>query len=484
MISMAAQVEELLSSPPSGLIGLPTAGELADPGWAWAAYEPQARRPWTPALAGHLYRRAAFGANSAQLQQALADGPQRTVDRLLRPAADVEAFNRTYSGYESAAAGSVNALRAWWLRRMIETPHPLLEKMTLFWHSHFAADGGVANSPRLMQAHLDLLRRHALGSFDSLLRALVRDPALLLGLGAGANRKAAPNESLARPLLETFTLGPGHFTEEDVRAAARAFTGWFVLRDQLRYLPQEHDDTAKRILGREGNFSGDDVVRIVLEEPAPARLLVRRLYRWLIGETAEPGEALIAPLTESFAKDYSVSNLVETMLRSNLFFSPQSYRQRIKSPVEFAVGIVRALEGIVSTTELAQTVADLGQNLCHPPTVKGWSGGRYWINTATLAGRSHLARAMLLGEEPYGDRLDPWAVARKYGHATPESAARFLVELFLQDDLEPVVREALLQGVRTAGADSDGTPAETQNPASRLRGFAHAAVTLPEYHLA
>jgi hypothetical protein len=475
---MAAQVEKPSSSRPSAFVGPAMAEELTDPGWAWAPYQPDARRPWTLALAGHLYRRAAWGADWKQLQQALADGAQRAVDRLLRPDADVEAFNRTYDGHESGAVGSVNGLRAWWLRRMIETPHPLLEKMTLFWHSHFAADGGAVNNPRLMQMHVGLLRSHALGPFDSLLHALVHDPALLLGLGAGANRRASPNESFVRPLLETFTLGPGHFTEEDVREAARAFTGRFVLRDQLRYLPQEHDETDKRILGREGNLTGDDVVRIVLEEPATSRTLVRKLYRWLICETREPREVLIAPLADSFAKDYSVSKLTETMLRSNLFFSPQAYRQRIKSPVEFAIGVVRALEGMVSTTELAQAVADLGQDLCHPPTVKGWQGGRYWINTVTLAGRSTLARGILQGEGSYGSKLDPWAVARKHGHATPESAVRFLLELFLQGDLEPAVPDALLQDVRTAAAGRDGEPGAT------LRRVAHAVVTVPEYHLA
>jgi len=480
---MVAPDEKPTASYSSGVTGPAKAGGPSDPDWAWAPYEPDARRPWTLALAGHLYRRAAFGANRTQLQQALADGPQRTVDRLLHPEGDADTFNRTYSGHEDATARSVNDLRAWWLRRMMETPHPLQEKMTLFWHSHFAVDGGALNEPRLMQTHLDLLRYHALGSFRTLLSALVRDPALLLGLGAGANRRAAPNEGLARPLLETFTLGPGHGAESDIRAAARAFTGWFVMRDQLRYLPQEHDDTTKRILGREGNFTGEDIVRLVLAEPATPRMVVRKLYRWLICETQPPDDALIAPLADSFAADYDVSRLVERMLRSNLFFSPAAYRQRIKCPVEFAVGIVRALEGLVPTTELAPALADLGQDLCHPPTVKGWTGGPYWINTATLAGRSHWAWAMLRGEKPYGDQLDPWAVAQKYGCATPDAAARFLVELFLQDDLEPIVRSALLQGV-PAGAGRAEEPGRTQDPASSLRRFAHAIVTLPEFHLA
>lgn len=447
-----------------------------DPDWAWAPYKPDARRPWNLALAGHLYRRAAFGAGWEQLQQALADGPQRTVDKLLRRQAGVEAFNRRYDESENLAAGSTDGLRAWWLRRMMETPHPLLENMTLFWHSHLAVNGGALNNARLMREHVHLLRSHALGSFDSLLHAVARDPATLLGLGADANRNASPSDSFVRPLIETFTLGPGHFTEDDVREAARAFTGRFVLRGRLRYLPQEHDETVKRIFRREGNFAPDDVVRLALEQPATAETVVRRLYRWFISETDEPTDAMVAPPARSFARDYDVPSLVETMLRSNLFFSQASYRRKIKGPVEFAVGIVKAMEGRVSDTQLAQDAAGLGQDLCRPPTVQGWTGGRYWINTATLVGRHNLASALLQGEKPYEGKLDPWAVAREHGHATPESAAQFLLELFLQDDLEPAVRETLLQGTSAAGK-SDG-------PETMLRRFAYAVATLPEYQLA
>ena len=390
----------------------------------------------------------------------------------------MEDFNRRSEEAESAAGGSVDGLRAWWLRRVMETPHPLLEKMTLFWHSYFAVNATDVNNPRLMQEHLRLLRTHALGSFEPFLHAISRDPAMLLWLGADTNRKEAPNDSFVRPLLETFTLGPGHFTDEDVRAAARAFTGWSVLRGQLRYLPHGHDEGAVRFLGQEGSFTADDVLRIVLEQPATARTVTRRLYRWLISETEEPAEARIAPMAESFAKDYSVARLVETMLRSNLFYSRQACRQRVKCPVEFATGIVQALEGMVSATQLAHDVADLGQDLCHPPTVKGWTGGQYWINTATLASRHNLASSLLQTGKPYNSKLDPWAVAQRHGHATPESAARFLLDLFVQDDLESGVREALLQKVRPTATDGDG------GPGAMLRRLAYAVTTLPEYQLA
>jgi len=448
-----------------------------DPAWAWAAYQPDARRPWNLAQAGHLYRRAAFGADWNQLQQALSDGPQRTLDKLLRPQADIASFNREHDEYESSA-GSANALRAWWLRRIILTPHPLLEKMTLFWHSHFATNSTKVKNARLMQRHVQLLRSHAQNSFRTLLKAIPRDPAVLIYLGAEANRKALPNENFARPLMETFTLGPGHYTEKDVREAARAFTGWFVLRSRLRYIPREHDGNVKQLLGQKGNFTGDDVIRILLEQRATAWTLVRKLYRWLICETEEPNAGLMTPLVESFSKNYDILKLVEKMLRSNLFFSPAAYHRRTKCPVEFALGIVKPLEEVVSTTQLAQDLAGIGQNLYHPPTVKGWTGGRHWINSATMVGRHNLALALMRGSGPYADKLNPWAVAKKHGRSTPESAARFLLDLFLQGDLGPDVRDALLKKIQTpAAADGD-------DPAGTLRRFAHEIVTLPEFHLA
>jgi uncharacterized protein (DUF1800 family) len=273
--------------------------------------------------------------------------------------------------------------------------------------------------------------------------------------------------------MARFGMGLGHFDEEDVREAARAFTGWFVFRGRLRYIEREHDPGTKKVLGREGNFDGDDVVGIVLQQPATARLLVRKLYRWLISETHEPSDALVAPLAQSLADGYDVAGLVETILRSNLFYSPAAYRQRIKCPVEFALGIARPLEAMIPTTRLGSDLARLGQNLYHPPTVNGWAGGRYWITGTTLVGRSNLALALVSGSDVYGGKLDPLAVAAKHGHQTPEAAAPFLIDLFLQNDLDDTVRDALLQSLAAEG-----------NPSERLRRFTHTLLTLPEFQLA
>ena len=451
-----------------------------DPAWAWAPYEPDAARPWNLRWAGHLYRRAGFGGSWSQLQEALGDGPQKAVEKLLRPRADVAAFNRVYDGHETASidpgSGSAEGLCQWWLRRMIATPHPLLEKMTLFWHGYFGTSNVRVGHGVLVQRYVHLLRKHALGRFAPLVREIARDPATLLSLGADANRKARPNDRVARALLEEYTLGPGTYSEQDVRETARAMTGWFVLRGRLRFIPREHDASAKKILGREGPWKDEDAVRIALEQPAAPRRVVRKLYRFLVSETDEPGDALVAPLAESLAKDYDVARLVETVLRSNLFFSPAAYRQRVKSPVEFALGSVRAFEEILPTAPLDRDLADLGQQLAHPPTVQGWPGGRAWINNFTLPRRSNLAWSMLAEAGPYAGKLDPAAVARKHGASSPEAASRLLVDLLLQGDVEPGTAQGVLS--RSAGSDAAG------GLPRRLRRLAHSIVNLPEFHLA
>ena len=452
--------------------------KLTDPALAWAQYQPNARQPWNLIKAGHLLRRAAFGADWNQLQQALFDGPQRTIDKLLKPQADTKAFNNTYDEYENSTASSIKSLRAWWLRRMIQTPYPLLEKMTLFWHSHFATKSDKVKNPKLMLRHIRLLRSKALNSFREMLQAISNDPAMLIWLGADKNRKALPNENFVRPLMEIFTLGPGNYTEKDIKEAARAFTGWFVLRSQLRHIPREHDSDIKNILGQKGKFTGKDVVRIILKQPAASQMIVKKLYRWLICESEEPDTMLITPLAESFAKDYDIMKLTETMLRSNLFFSQAVYRRRIKSPVEFALGIIKPLEGIVSTTQLAKDLSDLGQDLYNPPTVNGWTGGQLWIDSTALVLRHNLASALIQGSKPYADKLNPWILSNKYGHSTPKSAAQFMLDLLLQSNIAPNIQDTILKPLQTPSASN------TDDQERKLRNFVQTLAVLPEFHLA
>ena len=298
---------------------------------------------------------------------------------------------------------------------------------------------------------------------------------VVIALGGGANHKTQPNENFVRPLFNTFTLGPGVATEKDLQEAARAFTGLFVFKGRLRDIHREHDNGVKHILGQTGNFTRKDVVRILLEQKATARHLVRKLYRRLISETAEPAPEIIEPLAETFARNYDIKQLVETMLRSNLFFSSTAYRRRVKSPLDFSMNLIRGLEAVVPTTQLGQELAALGQNLYHPPTVHGWTGGPHWIDSAAVTGRFNLAGALLGAEKHYTKKLNPWQVAARHGYNHTKSAAQCMVNIFLQDDLDVAARNALWETLE--GLDA-------ADPKETIRRFVHRIVILPEFQLA
>ncbi len=453
-------------------------GALHAPSWLWAPFQPDGALPWGLGLAGHLYGRAGFGANWGELQQAVAGGPEAAVEKLLHPEADVAAFNESYSAYEKAAAGSESDLAAWWLRRLLETPHPLLEQMTLFWHNHFAITNGRVANPALMCRYVAVLRRHALGRFDALLEAVLDEPAVLLSLGGQANRKARPNLDFSRAVLERFTLGPGVCADGDVRAAAGALTGWFVSHNEAQYIPREHDSGPKKLLGREGDFGRKDLVRVLLEHPATAQFIVRRLCRWFISDVSALPESVIAPLAADLRKDYDLARLARTILLSNLFFSSRG--QKVKSPVQFAVGLVRPLEGKIGTVRLASDLTALGQDLLQPPTAEGWAGGQSWINRFTLLGRARLAQDLLAASGPYEGKTDPAAAASKHGQSGLQAASRFLCDLLFQGNLPEETSQAVLKRAGEAPAPPPGEGALS----APLRRLALLLATMPEYQMA
>lgn len=441
----------------------------SDPGWAWACYEPSDACPWTLPLAGHLYRRAAFGADWQQLQDALTAGPQATLDRLLKPFAEASSSHQD----DALDSGGVESLAAWWLRRMLETEHPLQEKMTLFWHGRFGIGMARVRDPQLMAKHVRLLRTYALGSYRAMLQAAVHDPAMYVGLNAEANRKAVPNPNLTRHLLSELGVGPG-YDEHDALEAARAFTGWFVLQGQLKFFDREHDTGSKTVLDQQGAWKPEDIVRIVLDRAKSAEYVVRDLWNWLISETQPPEHALIEPLVGPFAESYDIGWLVETMLRSNIFFSPIAYRQRVKSPVEYALGIARGIGRVVPTLPLAADLAALGQALYNPPTNKGWAGGRHWLNAATVVGRERLAKALLQADGRYAGKLNPSELVARCRCQTVEEAQKLLIDVFLQEDLSAEARQGL----------AAAAPRQPSAPTGEwLRSYATAVVTLPEFHL-
>ncbi|HEV8062525.1 MAG TPA: DUF1800 domain-containing protein [Gemmataceae bacterium] len=460
-----------------------------DPVWAWEPYRPSPQEPWDLRKVGHLYRRAAFGASHAELEKGLRAGPERAIDHLLAGGDGQDKFDSQTQGMVPSIERVNNGFqaRAWWLYRMLYSPHPLKEKLTLFWHNHFATSNAKVNNAGFMLEQYALLYRHALASFRDLLQDISKNPAMLVWLDTNLSKKGMPNENYARELMELFSLGIGNYTEADVREAAKAFTGWEISDRKARFVPARHDDSVKTILGQKGKWTGADIVRICLEQQSASPFIVNKLYRFLISETAGPTPALIAPLAERFRKsNYDFGDLVQTMLRSNLFFAPAAYRAQVKSPICFALGIVHGLEGRVGTPAMVQALEELGQNVGYPPSVKGWDGGPAWLNGQTLLSRQNLALALTSTEDArFGRHIDPAELARRHDLRTDDLLVQFVLDLFLQGDVAADTRARLMQYLRDSAGK--GMPAywSAEDAADhRIRTVCYLVLTLPEFQLA
>ena len=292
-------------------------------------------------------------------------------------------------------------LREWWFREMLTTPSPLSEKMTLFWHNHFATSQQKVRFTPLMYQQNVMLRRNALGNFGTMLREIARDPAMLIYLDGANSRKEQPNENFAREVMELFTLGEGHYSEKDIKEAARAFTGWSVDRDTGKFMFRRpiHDYGNKTVLGKSGNFDGDQVIDILLARPETAQFITRKLWREFV--SMAPDEIEIAKLAERFrARGYDIAKLMRAMLTSDAFYTTENRAALIKSPVEFVVGTMKQFDiDAPNMRPFVLAAALLGQNVFSPPNVKGWPGGETWINTATLLGRKQLIDRLFRNED-------------------------------------------------------------------------------------
>jgi len=279
----------------------------------------------------------------------------------------------------------------WWANRMLTTPRPFQEKMTLFWHGHFATTEEKVRDYRKLHIQNELLRQHATGKFRDLMVAVAKDPAMLSFLDAGVNLKGAPNENFAREIMELFTMGVGNYTEQDIKEAARAFTGWNY--NDLRFVinPQQHDDDEKTILSRTGRFTGEQVIDILLAQPVTAEFLAGKLYRYFVREDLSPAfqQRLGKLLRDS---NYDIAAFMETLLLSKDFYSQASVATRIKPPVELLISTYKkmgltAVPGIPDFNEQSEM---LGQKLFYPPNVAGWAHGRSWITPGLLLARGNV----------------------------------------------------------------------------------------------
>ena len=469
-------------------------------------YKPDSDDPFDAVKAAHLLNRATFGGTPDEVAKVLELGPARAVDWLLdfpdAPAAKqgtdvpdfapvlakVEEYKQAIKDVPGGADGEerrrelrqkiqganyemLRATVAWWLRRMAYGPHPLQEKLAFFWHGHFTTSDKDERQASYMWKQNELLRANAAGDFRGFVRAISRDPAMLDYLNNNSNRKQHPNENYARELMELFTLGIGNYTEQDVKEAARAFTGWAHDGDDFVFRKGSHDYAAKSVLGRTGTLDGDDVIDAILAKPAAGRFVAGKVYRFFVDD--DPDESIVNAAGRMLADNqWQLRPLLRTILTSKAFYSPKAIGGQIKSPVQLMLGTVRqvALE-MPPDAGLVYALRAMGQVPFQPPNVRGWPGGRMWINTSTLLARYNTTAKLLDGRLP---RLDGTSLSGEVGSVDPAKIVDHWLARLVQRPVADDKRKVLLDAVSSAGAKrrEDG-----------VRKMVQLIVAMPEYQL-
>ena len=430
--------------------------------------------PYRPATytaedAAHLLRRLAFGGTDDQIRALQAQGPQRAAESLLT-FNQSEAPDNPFTPDDAVDIGSMlKVTQARWLHEMVHGAAPAREKLALFWHNHFVIGTDKVKNSRSLAGYLALLRGRSLGNFTDFALDIARSPAMLDYLDNDQNKRGKPNENFARELMELFTMGIGHYTEQDVHEGARALTGWtyvggrkredFQEEPQFAFQQKQHDDGVKTYLGRSGTFMPEDIVKMAAGHPATGDFIARKLWRGFVNDT--PDEAGVKALADLFRDTRGdLGQVMHALVTSQVFYAPENRARIIKSPAEYVVGALRALGGPQleekAYLNLTGTLARMGQQLLQPPTVKGWDGGREWINDSTLLLRMQTAAALTLG--------------RTKGKQATQAAPRIGGRVLLPSSLALLGSERSLLGPALAGL----------NPAQQ----AYLMLISPEYALA
>ena len=372
-------------------------------------------------LMAHLFRRAGFGATPAELESALLQGYEATVEQLLHPERqpdlDEDLIFRYFVDFHESR--KIDSAMAHWVYRMINTRRPLEEKMTLFWHCLFATGNSKVEAPPTMLQQIETFRCCALGNFRDILVELSRDPAMIFWLDNQENTNQVHNENYGRELLELFAMGIGNYTEDDVRECARAFTGWTFknpipaakpygrFRWQFEFRPELHDFGQKAFLGEEGPFDGTDVIDIVVKQPATAQFIARRLYLFFVAD--RPDEAAIDELARVYVESgYEIRSMLRALFLSDFFRSRASSYAMIKSPADYVVSLLRLSEEFAfpkpGIYDVAFECRYMGQDLLNPPSVEGWHTGKEWIDTGILVERVNFAAGVVTDTSKPGIR--------------------------------------------------------------------------------
>ena len=460
-------------------------------------------------LIAHLMRRAGFGATRAELEEYAKQSYQEIVEDLLHPERFPEVADDVVVRYwmELNNPDSVEPWNTRWLYRMVNTERPLEEKMALFWHHVFATSVGKSEHGPSSKAQIDLFRRNAVSDMRTILVDLAKDPAMIHWLDNSENHRDQPNENWGRELLELFSMGVGNYTEDDIKMASRAFTGWTFIQpipldpygrypSEFIYREDDHDDTVKTFLGETGRFDGEDIIEIIVKQPATAQFISRHLYNFFVADEPQvPSwndvpprnpEAIEALCDTYFESEGDVRVMLRLLFNSD-FFKDARF-SKVKSPTELVAGTIK-LAGTHAfpdpSLHAAPAAAGLmGQHLMTPPTVEGWHTGREWIDCGTLAERvnfavNELADQGLPGIQAIADRL-----ASQDRPLTPDEFVDHTLDLVGPITVESHTREALLDYASAGGDLRFDTGSAREESSARVARMVQFIVASIDYQFA
>lgn len=428
----------------------------------------------------HLIRRATFGETAASLAQRVKQGWDATLYAIVHYESVPDPLASRLGAVEPDLINPavLHDAQVWWAYRLRHSPRPLEEKMTLFWHGHFATAAYKVRPVPLMLRQNALFRRYATGNFLSLLLEVYKDPAMLIWLDGVKNRRGAPNENFARECMELFTIGIGHFTQKDVVEGSRALTGWVLKNGTTPELvPRLHDNGVKTFLGQTGRFNGGDIMRILAGRPETGQFLAKKLWAFFADQNPDP--AVIDHLAGVyFQNHYEIKPVLQALFSHPAFYAAPSVLGHIKSPVEYVMGALRQLDAQYSLERVPAFLQAMGQELFNPPNVGGWPGGPAWINADTLHRRSDFAQSLLRPVPGSSGPVNLNGMVAGFQVDSGAALAAKLGDFLLAPQLGDNTRATLARAVR--GLDLTGPQKRWE---AGVRGLIHLALVAPEYQL-
>lgn len=423
----------------------------------------------------HIVRRMAFGATPEELAHYREIGPEATISELLNYDAIDDELPDGAELLDLTEPGAAAPVRQWWFQRIVESRRPFEERMVLYWHGLLTSDIIKVRVPALLKQQNDFFRENALASWEAILKGIYKDPAMLRYLDNGQNRVGAPNENYAREQMELFTLGLGNYTESDVRESARALTGWVVDRrsGKAHFVPRFHDSGEKTFLGKTGNFDGDDIVDIILEQPEASWFIARRTMEEFVSPSPPPD--YVERVQQRFVDEgMTIRALMTAIFTDPAFLAPENYWATIKSPVDFVAGIARTFKLPGNLRGLSEAAALMGQALFVPPNVAGWPGGTSWMSSGSWFYRLNFVNFII-------NAIATSEVAQTFVQdgTTAETLVDRLIDLLLAGDVNGEQRNLIVDYLSQPGSGRQiGDLSE-----ERLRGAIYLVLALPEYQL-